>query len=95
MFTFYTGEWWPYAFSPILQSFGGDLLDRDTYLSAEGVLNGENAVAFGNWFQNCSRAGWPIRPRPMTRPSSRAARPWLTSATGTIPIWWMPGATTW
>jgi multiple sugar transport system substrate-binding protein len=51
MFTFYTGEWWPYAFSPILQSFGGDLIDRDTYLTAEGVLNGEAALAFGEWFQ--------------------------------------------
>jgi len=22
-----TGEWWPYAYSPMLQSFGGDLVD--------------------------------------------------------------------
>ncbi len=51
MFTFYSGEWWPYAFSPILQSFGGDLIDRETYLSADGVLNGEEALAFGEWFQ--------------------------------------------
>lgn len=45
------GEWWPYAYSPFLQSFGGDLIDRDTYLSADGVLNGPEAVAFGEWFQ--------------------------------------------
>ena len=23
------GEWWSYAYSPILQSFGGDLINRD------------------------------------------------------------------
>ena len=57
MFTAYSGEWWPYAFSPILQSFGGDLIDRSTYLSAEGVLNGEEAVAWGEWFQNLFQSG--------------------------------------
>lgn len=48
----WTGEWYPYAFSPFLQSFGGDLIDRETYLSAEGVLNGDEAVAFGEWWQS-------------------------------------------
>ncbi|MCB5200625.1 extracellular solute-binding protein [Loktanella sp. TSTF-M6] len=47
----WTGEWYPYAFSPFLQSFGGDLVDRDTYQTAEGVLNGEEAMAFGEWWQ--------------------------------------------
>ena len=45
-------EWYPYAFSPFLQSFGGDLVDRKTYRSAEGVLNGEDALKFGNWWQS-------------------------------------------
>ena len=57
MFTAYDGEWWPYAFSPILQSFGGDLINRDDYLGAEGVLNGPGAVAFGEWFQNLFQSG--------------------------------------
>jgi multiple sugar transport system substrate-binding protein len=48
----WTGEWYPYAFSPLLQSFGGDMIDRSTYTTAEGVLNGEKAVAFGNWWQS-------------------------------------------
>ncbi len=48
----WTGEWYPYAFSPFLQSFGGDMIDRSTYLTAEGVLNGEAGVAFGNWWQS-------------------------------------------
>lgn len=46
------GEWYPYAFSPFLQSFGGDLIDRSTYQSAEGVLNGDAAIAFGEWWQH-------------------------------------------
>jgi multiple sugar transport system substrate-binding protein len=47
-----TGEWWAYAYSPMLQSFGGDLIDRDTYLTAEAALNGPEAIAFGEWFQS-------------------------------------------
>lgn len=53
----WTGEWYPYAFSPFLQSFGGDMIDRSTYLTAEGVLNGEEAVAFGNWWQSLFERG--------------------------------------
>ena len=36
----------------ILQSFGGDMIDRETYLASEGVLNGEEAIAFGEWWQS-------------------------------------------
>ncbi|RLK46684.1 sugar ABC transporter substrate-binding protein [Microbacterium telephonicum] len=53
-----TGEWWPYAYSPFLQSFGGDLIDRDTMLSAEGALNGDDAIAWGTWFQNLFADGY-------------------------------------
>lgn len=54
----WTGEWYPYAFSPFLQSFGGDIVDRSTYTSAEGVLNGEAAVAFGQWWQALFQEGF-------------------------------------
>jgi len=47
----WTGEWYPYAFSPFLQSFGGDIIDRSTFLTSEGVLNGPEAVEFGEWWQ--------------------------------------------
>ena len=47
----WTGEWYPYAFSPFLQSFGGDIVDRSTYQTGEGVLNGDEAIAFGEWWQ--------------------------------------------
>ncbi len=48
-------EWLTYGFSPVLQSFGADLIDRQTYESAEGVLNGPQAVEamkmIQGWFQ--------------------------------------------
>ena len=34
------GEWIPYAYSPLLQSFGGDLIDRSDFQTADGALNG-------------------------------------------------------
>ncbi|MEY9951554.1 sugar ABC transporter substrate-binding protein [Leifsonia sp. EB34] len=46
-----TGEWWPYAYSPFLQSFGGDLINRDGYKTADGVLNGAKAVDWAKWFR--------------------------------------------
>ncbi len=54
----WTGEWYPYAFSPFLQSFGGDIVDRSTYKTAEGALNGEAALAFGNWWQGLFKDGY-------------------------------------
>lgn len=52
-----TGEWWPYAYSPMLQSAGGDLIDRDTFLTADGALNGPEAVEFFTWFQSAFERG--------------------------------------
>lgn len=54
----WTGEWYPYAFSPLLQSFGGDIVDRSTYMTADGVLNGEEAIAFGEWWQSLFADGY-------------------------------------
>ena len=54
----WTGEWYPYAFSPFLQSFGGDIVDRSTYKTAEGALNGEAALAFGEWWQGLFTDGY-------------------------------------
>jgi multiple sugar transport system substrate-binding protein len=52
------GEWWPYAFSPQLQSFGGDLINRDDYKSADGTLNGPAAVEWANWFRSLTTDGY-------------------------------------
>ncbi|MEJ1990484.1 MAG: sugar ABC transporter substrate-binding protein [Maritimibacter sp.] len=54
----WTGEWYPYAFSPFLQSFGGDIVDRSTYKTAEGVLNGDAAMEFGEWWQKLFADGY-------------------------------------
>ncbi|MEN8140703.1 MAG: extracellular solute-binding protein [Thermodesulfobacteriota bacterium] len=35
----YSGEWFTYAFSPLLQSAGGDLIERPAMARASGVLN--------------------------------------------------------
>lgn len=51
------GEWWSYAYSPMLQSAGGDLIDRDTFLTADGALNGPEAVRFFEWFQSTFERG--------------------------------------
>ncbi|MGQ0609970.1 MAG: extracellular solute-binding protein [Paracoccaceae bacterium] len=54
----WTGEWFPYAFGPFIQSFGGDMIDRSTYQTAEGALNGDAAMAFGNWWQGLFTGGY-------------------------------------
>lgn len=53
-----TGEWLPYAYSPFLQSAGGDLINRDDYLTADGALNGPEAVEWANWFQGLIADGY-------------------------------------
>jgi len=58
MGTGWTGEWYPYGFSPLLQSFGGDLVDRKTFKTAEGVLNGAKGLAWGKWFQDLFAKGY-------------------------------------
>ncbi|HHM05209.1 MAG TPA: sugar ABC transporter substrate-binding protein [Gammaproteobacteria bacterium] len=41
----YGGEWYTYAFSPLLVSAGADLIDRRDYRHARGVLDSPAAVA--------------------------------------------------
>lgn len=57
------GEWYTYGFAPIMQSFGGDLIDRSTYKNAEGVLNGPEAVEGMTFFQNLFKEGY-ANPKP-------------------------------
>ncbi len=52
------GEWYPYAFSPFLQSFGGDIVDRSAYKTADGALNGPAAIKFGDWWQKLFKDGY-------------------------------------
>lgn len=54
----WTGQWYPYAFSPFPQSLGGDIVDRSTYQTAEGALNVDAAMAFGAWWQKLFADGY-------------------------------------
>jgi multiple sugar transport system substrate-binding protein len=51
------GEFYTFAFSPILQSSGGDLIDRRRHRS-KGVLDGPQSVAAMTRFQSWFRKGW-------------------------------------
>ncbi|MET7703439.1 extracellular solute-binding protein [Streptomyces sp. NPDC005485] len=53
-----TGEWWPYAYSPQLQSFGGDLINRDGYKTASGTLDGRSSVEWATWFRSLVTKGY-------------------------------------
>lgn len=44
-------EWIPYAWSSFMISWGADLISRDNYLVANGILNSNEAVEFGKWIQ--------------------------------------------
>ena len=57
-------DWWTYAFSPMLEGFGGDLIDRRTMTSADGVLNGPGALSFGRWFRSLFARGFVNRREP-------------------------------
>jgi multiple sugar transport system substrate-binding protein len=52
------GEWFTYGFSPFLQSFGGDLIDRSDYQSADGVLNSPQSIEAMTWFQSLFQDGY-------------------------------------
>jgi len=56
-------EWNTYAFSPIIQSFGGDLIDRSDYQTAQGFVNGPEAVEAMEWFQSLFEDGY-VNPSP-------------------------------
>ncbi|WP_051744678.1 ABC transporter substrate-binding protein [Streptomyces yerevanensis] len=53
-----SGEWWPYGYSPQLQSFGGDLIDRDGYKTASGTLDGKSSVEWATWFRSLVTKGY-------------------------------------
>jgi len=54
-FNYGQGEWFTYGFAPIMQSFGGDLINRKDYRTASGTLNGAAAVRGMTYFQNLVR----------------------------------------
>ncbi len=58
------GEWFTYGFSPILQGFGADLIDRSTFQTAENKLNGPEALAGVNFIKDLFTKGY-VNPTPI------------------------------
>jgi len=46
-----TSEWITYAWAPLMLSWGADLIERNDYLTVDGVLNSPKAIQFGQWIQ--------------------------------------------
>ncbi|MCG8038639.1 MAG: sugar ABC transporter substrate-binding protein [Candidatus Thiodiazotropha taylori] len=57
-FNYGRSEFYTYGFSPILQSFGGDLIDRNGYQKASGVLDSPRSVEAMQRFQSWLEKGW-------------------------------------
>lgn len=57
-FNYGVGEWFTYGFSPIVQSFGGDLINRKDFKSAKGVINGAEAIKALTTLQGWVKAGY-------------------------------------
>ncbi len=72
-------EWFTYGFSPFIESFGGDLINRSNYRSASGVLNGPAAIAAMSWFQSLFKQGYsnPLPADDSDFPSGRSALSWV------------------
>nr|WP_306820001.1 extracellular solute-binding protein [Streptomyces sp. DSM 40750] len=51
-------EWGTYAFAPAVWSAGGDLIERSTYRTADGVLNGPKSVEALTTLQGWAKAGY-------------------------------------
>lgn len=52
------GEWYTYGFSPIVQSFGGDLVDRNSYKSAAGFMDSRQSFEAMLYFQQLFIRGY-------------------------------------
>jgi multiple sugar transport system substrate-binding protein len=58
------GEWYTYGFAPIVWGNGGDLIDRSTYKTADGFINGEKSVQALTWFKSWFDKGYAIASPP-------------------------------
>ncbi len=52
-------EWITYAYEPVLESFGCDLIDRTTW-KAEGTLDGDTCVEAAKLMQSWVQKGWVV-----------------------------------
>lgn len=74
----YTGEWFTYAFMPMLRSAGGGLIDRTDYQNATGVLNGPESLAAMDRLQTWIEKGY-VDPNvdDAAFPTGRVALSWV------------------
>jgi multiple sugar transport system substrate-binding protein len=54
----YSGEWYTYGFSPLLQSAGADLIERESYQASDGTINSPAAVSVMQTLQDWIEAGY-------------------------------------
>jgi multiple sugar transport system substrate-binding protein len=54
----YTGEWYTYGFSPLLQSAGADLIERRSYRVSVGTINNAAAVSAMQQLQSWIQQGY-------------------------------------
>ncbi len=78
LYVFAGGEFHSYAYAPILQGFGGDVIDRRDYRRATGVLDGPQSVAAMKRVQSWFEKGWtrPVLDRTDDFDTGRTALAW-------------------
>jgi multiple sugar transport system substrate-binding protein len=54
----YGNGWWVYSILPLIESFGGDLIDRSSYAKSGGTLDGAATVKAMETFQSWATAGY-------------------------------------
>lgn len=57
-FNYGVGEWFTYGFAPLVQGFGGDLIERVRRRRSTGYMNGPDAVAALKTLQSWVKAGY-------------------------------------
>lgn len=60
-------DWWIYAFLPLLQSFGGDIVDPENPSSVSDYYNSETSADWAEWFQGLIAKGYVNRKEPDDR----------------------------
>jgi multiple sugar transport system substrate-binding protein len=54
----YSGEWYTYGFSPLVQSAGADLIERGSYQASDGTINSPAAVSAMQALQGWIEGGY-------------------------------------
>ncbi len=74
----YGGEWFTYGFSPILQSAGADLIDRNSYQQSTGILNSLEAIGAMKRLQSWINKGFvDLNLDDAAFPTGRVALSWV------------------